>query len=160
MHGTRSNDLAHRLQRVVLRLNRAFRAQNVGAGASNADALLLAEIRHAPGLGVSDLASAEGVARSVMSERVKRLEAAGLLHVSVSRADKRRVGLTITQKGRALLAAITAQRRAFIAERLAQLSGVERQALIEAIDALEHIVRPRMDEVLKDKVTRKREGTR
>src|ERR1700689_51992 len=101
--GRTSNELAHRLQRLVLRLNRELRAQNAGSGASNADAVLLAEVRHAPGLGGSELAAMENVSRSGMSERVKRLEAAGLIAIDPTlHSDRRRIGLVITKAGRDL----------------------------------------------------------
>jgi DNA-binding MarR family transcriptional regulator len=132
------NDLAHQLQRLVLRLNRELRAHNAGAGASNADAMLLAEVRHSPGLGVSELAALENVARSVMSERVKRLEQAGLIDADPG-ADRRRVALTITEAGRDLLELITAKRRAWMAERLTALSPEEREAVQVAVTSLERI---------------------
>jgi DNA-binding MarR family transcriptional regulator len=136
----RAGDLAHRLQRLVLRLNRELRAQNAGSGASNADAVLLAEVRHAPGLGVSELAAIENVARSVMSERIKRLERAGLVATDPRpRSDRRRVGVVITEAGRTLLEAVTARRRAWMAERLTALSPDERAALDVAAAALERI---------------------
>jgi DNA-binding MarR family transcriptional regulator len=138
--GRASDELAHRLQRLVLRLNRELRAQNAGAGASNADAMLLAEVRHAPGLGVSELAAIEHVARSVMSERVKRLEQAGLIALDPRpQADRRRVGLVITEAGRDLLEAITIRRRAWMADRLATLSAPERAAVETAVASLERI---------------------
>jgi DNA-binding MarR family transcriptional regulator len=138
--GRSSNELAHRLQRLVLRLNRELRAQNAGSGASNADAMLLAEVRHAPGLGVSDLATIEHVARSVMSERVGRLERAGLIAVDPRpQRDRRRIGLVITQAGRELLEVITARRRAWMAERLTALSSEERRAVEVAVVSLERI---------------------
>ena len=137
-----SGDLAHRLQRLVSRLNRDLRTQSIGAGASGADAMLLAELRRCPGLGVSELASLENVARSVMSERVKRLEAAGLVACdSEIRADRRRIGLVITDAGRALLAIITTGRRAWMAERLAALSAEEQNAVQVAVASLERIMR-------------------
>jgi DNA-binding MarR family transcriptional regulator len=122
----------------VLRLNRELRAHNAGAGASNADAMLLAEVRHSPGLGVSELAAIESVARSVMSERVKRLEQAGLI-ASDPGADRRRIALTITEAGRDLLERITARRRAWMAERLTALSPEEREAVRVAVTSLERI---------------------
>jgi DNA-binding MarR family transcriptional regulator len=134
------HDLAHRLQRLVLGLNRELRSQNAGAGASNADALVLAEVRHSPGLGVSELAAVEGVARSVMSERLKRLQQAGLITPDPRpQPDRRRVGLVITEAGRTLLEAITAKRRAWMAGRLAGLSSEERQAVETAVASLERI---------------------
>ena len=134
------NDLAHQLQRLVLRLNRELRAHNAGAGASNADAMLLAEVRHSPGLGVSELAAIENVARSVMSERVKRLEQAGLIASDpAAQQDRRRVALVITDAGRDLLEVITAKRRAWMAERLTALSPEEREAVRVAVTSLERI---------------------
>jgi DNA-binding MarR family transcriptional regulator len=132
------DDLAHQLQRLVLRLGRELRAHNAGAGASNADAMLLAEVRHSPGLGVSELAAMENVARSVMSERVKRLEQAGLV-ASAPGADRRRIALTITEAGRDLLEHITARRRDWMAERLTALSPEERLAVQVAVTSLERI---------------------
>jgi DNA-binding MarR family transcriptional regulator len=138
--GRHSKDLAHRLQRLVLRLNRDLRAHNAGAGASNADAMLLAEVRHSPGLGASELAAMENVARSVMSERVKRLEQAGLIVCESSPLqDRRRVALTITDAGRALLEVITARRSAWMAERLTALAADEREAVQVAVTSLERI---------------------
>ena len=136
--GRTSNELAHRLQRLVLRLNRELRAQNAGSGASNADAVLLAEIRHAPGLGVSELAAIENVARSVMSERVKRLEAAGLICRAEAppQGDRRRVGLSVTAAGRKALTEIKALRRAWMNERVAHLSDADRRVLQDAVEIL------------------------
>jgi len=138
--GRRSNDLAHRLQRLVLRLNRELRAQNAGLGASNADAILLAEVRHAPGLGASELAAMENVARSVMSERIKRLEQAGLVAADPRpQRDRRRTGVVITEAGRELLDVVTARRRAWMAQRLTALSAEERLAVEAAVASLERI---------------------
>jgi DNA-binding MarR family transcriptional regulator len=135
------NDLAHQLQRLVLRLNRALRAQNAGSGASHADAMVLAEVRHRPGLGVSELAVFENVARSVMSERVKRLQAAGLIASDPGlHQDRRRIGLVITDEGRELLEMITMRRRNWMAERLAALSPDEREAVEVAVASLERII--------------------
>jgi DNA-binding MarR family transcriptional regulator len=139
-NGQGADDLAHRLQRLVLRLNRQLRAQNAGSGASNADAVLLAEVRHAPGLGVTELAAIDNVARSVMSERIKRLEQAGLVATDHRpQYDRRRVGVVITEAGRALLETVTARRRAWMAERLVSLSPAERLAVEVAVAALEGI---------------------
>ena len=136
----RRDDLAHQLQRLVFRLNRELRAQSAGAGASGADAMLLAELRRSPGAGVSELAAAENVARSVMSERVKRLEAAGLIARDPrSFKDRRRVGLTITDAGHRLLKLITERRRAWMADRLIALSAQERKAVRIAVESLERI---------------------
>jgi DNA-binding MarR family transcriptional regulator len=147
------NDLAHQLQRLVLRLNRELRAHNAGAGASNADAMLLAEVRHSPGLGVSELAAIENVSRSVMSERVKRLELAGLIASDPGvQPDRRRIALAITGAGRDLLEQITARRRAWMAERLTALSPEEREAVQVAVTSLERITGQARPKTLKSKL--------
>jgi DNA-binding MarR family transcriptional regulator len=134
----REEDLAHRLQRLVFRLNRELRVQSTAAGTSGADTLLLAEVRRRPGVGVSELSEHDNVARSVMSERVKRLEAAGLIaRDGLLHDDKRRIGLTITEAGHRVLDSITEQRRAWMVGRLAGLSLDEREAVSRAVEALE-----------------------
>lgn len=144
----RAADLAHRLQRLVFRLNRELRAESANVGVSAADALLLAEVRHRPGIGISELSVAEKVARSVMSERVKRLEAAGLLAADrASHEDRRRVGLSITEAGRELLAVITQERRQWVAGLLSMLSADERDCVRAAIEALERATRQRAEDV-------------
>ena len=153
--GVKGNpDLAHRLQRLVFRLNRELRAEGANVGVPAADALLLAEVRHRPGIGVSELAAMEKVARSVMSERVKRLEAAGLLATDrTGHRDRRRIGLSITEEGGELLEVITQERRRWVAGLLSVLSADEREAVRAAVDALERAgrergegVRPRPEE--------------
>jgi DNA-binding MarR family transcriptional regulator len=102
--------------------------------------MLLAELRRSPGAGVSELAAAENVARSMMSERVKRLEAAGLVARDPrSFTDRRRVGLMITAAGHRLLNLITERRRAWMADRLIALSAHERKAVRIAVESLERI---------------------
>jgi DNA-binding MarR family transcriptional regulator len=144
----RTTDLAHRLQRLVFRLNRELRAESANVGAPAADALLLAEVRHRPGIGVSELAAMEKVARSVMSERVKRLEAAGFLAADrSSHEDRRRIGLSITEAGRELLAVITQERRQWVAGLLSVLSADERDCVRAAVEALERATRQRGEDV-------------
>ena len=153
MDAKQSADLAHRFQRLVFRLNRELRAESAKAGIPVADALLLAEVRHRPGIGVSELAAVEKVARSVMSERVKRMEAAGFLAADrTSHEDRRRVGLSITETGRELLAVITQDRRQWVAGLLSDLSPYEHDCVRAAVDGLERVtqkrgegVRPRPD---------------
>jgi DNA-binding MarR family transcriptional regulator len=144
----RARDLAHRLQRLVFRLNRELRAESATVGVPAADALLLAEVRHRPGIGVSELAAMEKVARSVMSERVKRLETAGLLVADrTSHEDRRRIGLLITEAGRELLTVITQERRRWVASLLSVLSADERECVHAAVEALERATQQRGDDV-------------
>ncbi len=93
-----NSDLPGRLQKMVFRLNRKLRASASPAGVSASDAVLLASVLQTPGIGVSELALEENVGRSVMSERVKRLESAGLICRADAppQGDRRRVGLSVT----------------------------------------------------------------
>ncbi|THD63671.1 MarR family winged helix-turn-helix transcriptional regulator [Phenylobacterium sp.] len=134
------SDLAHRLQRLVIRLNRELRWESAEIGVSSADAMVLFDLRRHPGAGVSDLAGMGQVARSVISERVKRLEAAGLIaRDGVERADLRRVGLAVTAAGHAVLTRMARIRRDRIAARLAALSPDDRHAIENAVDALDRL---------------------
>lgn len=133
-------DLAHRLQRLVIRLNRELRWESAEIGVSSADAMVLFDLRRHPGSGVSDLAAMAQIARSVISERVKRLQAEGFIERdAAAHADKRRVGLVITAAGHAALQRMSKIRRDRIAERLAGLSAADRAAIEHAVDALDRL---------------------
>lgn len=133
-----NSDLPGQLQKVVFRLNRELRASASPAGVSASDAVLLASLLQSPGIGVSELALEENVGRSVMSERVKRLEAAGLICRADAppQGDRRRVGLSVTAAGRKALTEIKALRRAWMNERVAHLGDAERQTLQAAVEIL------------------------
>jgi DNA-binding MarR family transcriptional regulator len=133
-------DLAHRLQRLVVRLSRELRWESAEIGLSIADAMALFDLRRHPGYGVSDLARLAGVARSVISERLKRLEADGLVaRDAVLRADRRRIGFVVTPGGHAVLKHMARVRRNQVAARLASLTPAERDAIAKAVDALDRL---------------------
>jgi DNA-binding MarR family transcriptional regulator len=133
-------DLAGRLQRLVFRLNRELRSEFAELSISGADAMLLFDLRRRPGSGVTDLAAMNEVARSVMSERLKRLEAAGLVARDPgAHADRRRVGFVITPAGRGAMGRIVEERRSRMSARLAKLGEAEREAIRAAVSALEHL---------------------
>jgi DNA-binding MarR family transcriptional regulator len=134
------SDLAHRLQRLVVRLSRELRWESAEIGISAADAMALFDLRRHPGSGVSELARMAGVARSVISERLKRLAADGLVaRDEVARTDRRRVGFVVTPGGHAVLKYMARERRNQVAARLATLSPAERTAIENAVDALERL---------------------
>jgi len=133
-------DLAHRLQRLVIRLHRELRWESAEIGVSSADAMVLFDLRRHPGAGVSDLAQMAQIARSVISERVKRLQAQGFIERdAVARTDRRRVGLAVTAAGHEALQAMSRIRRDRIAARLASLSEADRAAIEHAVDALDRL---------------------
>lgn len=148
-------DIAHRLQRLVIRLSRELRWEGAEIGVSSADAMVLFDLRRHPGSGVNELAAMAQVARSVISKRVKRLEACDLIERDmVARADKRRVGLVVTARGHGVLKRIARARRDRIAARLATLSDEERRAIEHAVDALDRLPKWRSAQELDADVAR------
>jgi DNA-binding MarR family transcriptional regulator len=134
------SDVAGRLQRLVFRLNRELRSEIAGLGVSGSDAAVLFDLRRRPGIGVSDLAAMSEVGRSVMSERIKRLEALGLVaRDPMLPADRRRVGLRVTAAGVAAMVRIARDRRGRLAARLERLDEDQRRAIEAAISALERL---------------------
>ena len=135
-------DLAHRLQRLVVRLARELRWESAEIGLSSADAMLLFDLRRHPGSGVSDLARKAQIARSVISERLKRLEADGLVaRGGADGADRRRIAFVVTAGGHAALKHMSRVRRNQVAVRLAALTPGEREAIANAVDALDRLPR-------------------
>jgi DNA-binding MarR family transcriptional regulator len=133
-------DVAGRLQRLVFRLNRELRSEIAELGVTGSDAAVLFDLRRRPGCGVSELAAMSEVGRSVMSERIKRLEALGLVARDARpRPDRRRVGLMVTPAGIAVMIRIAKDRRARLAVRLERLDGAQRHAIEAAISALERL---------------------
>lgn len=148
-------ELGQALQRLVYRLSRELRAHSAGGGVSGADALSLYEVRRRPGIGVTDLAAIEKVNRSVMSERVARLEAAGLVERRASPdGDRRRFGLVVSELGRQTLRQVSGQRRDWMADRLASLAPEERAAVHVAVRSLERLLRqaPEQDDRTREEI--------
>lgn len=129
--------LADELRGALLRASRQLRREAQKAGVSALDAQLLGILKKNPGLGVSDLADREQMARPSMSGHVKRLEAAGwVARAEADVEDRRRVGLTLTAKGAKALEAIRRRRNDWLAERLSGMPPGARQALEHAIGPL------------------------
>lgn len=139
------DDLADRLAVAVLRLSRKLRREAQRAGASALDVMLLATLKHQPGMGVSELADREQMSRPAMIEHLRRLEAAGWIvrQETPADGDRRRVGLEITDSGEAALAAIRRERAEWLARRLEGLSDADLAALEAVIEPLNHVVEAR-----------------
>lgn len=130
-------DLADALRPALLRASRQLRREAQKAGVSALDAQLLGILKKHPGLGVSELADREQMARPSMSGHIKRLEAAGwIVRAEADAEDRRRVGLTLTPAGVRALEAIRRRRNDWLAERLARLTPEARQILEGAIAPL------------------------
>src|SRR5690242_9976090 len=106
-------EVADRLRRTLLRLGRELRQEKI-AGVSPHQVGLLVAIKYAPGVTVGQLAAEERVSTAAMSKRVSRLERNGLVARTQSEADRRCVGLTLTEDGQRTLRPVRSRRTALL----------------------------------------------
>ena len=131
--------VADRLRPTLLQLARELRREKI-AGVSPHQVGLLVSIKYAPSITVGDLAAEERVSTAAMSKRVSRLERDGLVTRTQSEADRRCVGLTLTDEGQRTLRRVRSRRTAWLASRLDTLSPGELAAVGAAVDALGHLL--------------------
>jgi len=131
--------VADRLRPTLLHLSRELRRERI-AGVSPHQVSLLSLIKYAPGVTVGQLAAEERVSTAAMSKRVSRLERDGLVARTPSEADRRRVGLTLTDEGQRTLRRVRSRRTAWLASQLGALSPEELAALSAAVDSLGRLV--------------------
>jgi DNA-binding MarR family transcriptional regulator len=129
-------ELANELRPVLLQLNRHLKRELAPLGITAGQAALLHVIRTQPGIGVRALAAHEGVSTPAMSGYIDRLEAAGLVGRVRSEADRRRVGLTVTEAGVRALRSARSRRTAWLASGLKRLSDEQRAAVAAAVEPL------------------------
>lgn len=131
--------VADRLRPTLLRLGRELRREKIG-GVSPHQVSLLVSIKYAPGVTVGELAADERVSTAAMSKRVSRLERDGLVARTQCEADRRCVGLTLTDEGQRTLRRVRSRRTAWLASRLAALSPAELASIAAAADPLARLV--------------------
>ena len=122
-------------------MGRELRRETRALGASPEQVALLVSIKYAPGIGIRELAARERVSPPAMTKHVDRLERDGLVTRTPSAADKRRVGLTLTDEGQRLLRRVRSRRTAWLAQRLAKLDAAELSAIEAAIGPLSRLLR-------------------
>jgi len=132
--------VADRLRPTLLRLGGELRREKI-AGVSPQQVALLVAIKYAPGITVGELASDERVSTAAMSKRVSRLERDGLVARAQSEADRRRIGLTLTDEGQRTLRRVRSRRTAWLASRLESLAPAELAALAAAAEPLAQLLR-------------------
>jgi DNA-binding MarR family transcriptional regulator len=132
-------EVADRFRPTLLHLARELRREKIG-GVSPHQVTLLVSIKYAPGVTVGELAAEERVSTAAMSKRISRLERDGLVARTPSDADRRRVGLTLTDEGQRVLRRVRSRRTAWLASRLGTLSREELTAVGAAADALARLL--------------------
>src|SRR5262249_3260693 len=116
--------VADSLRPTLLRLARELRQERI-AGVSPHQVALLISIKYTPGVTVSQLAAEERVSTAAMSKRVSRLQRDGLVARTKSEADRRCIGLTLTEDGQRTLRRVRSRRTAYLASRLGDLTPSE-----------------------------------
>jgi DNA-binding MarR family transcriptional regulator len=132
--------VADALRPVLLQIGRELRREARAVGVSPEQTALLAAIKHAPGIGVRELAAAERISPPALTKHVDRLERDGLVARAASDSDRRRVGLTLTDDGQRLLRRVRSRRTAWLALRLRGLAPHELDAVANAIEPLSRLV--------------------
>src|SRR4051794_9141888 len=131
--------VADSLRPTLLRLGRELRREKI-AGVSPQQVGLLVAIKYAPGVTVGELAVEERVSTAAMSKRVSRLERDGLVARTQSDADRRRIGLPLTDEGQRPPRRVRSRRTAWLASRLSALSPAELAAVGAAAGPLERLL--------------------
>jgi DNA-binding MarR family transcriptional regulator len=131
--------VADSLRPTLLRLGRELRREKI-AGVSPHQVSLLVAIKYAPGVTVGELATDERVSTAAMSKRVSRLERDGFVARTQSDADRRRIGLTLTDEGQRTLRRVRSRRTAWLASRLNALSPAELAAVGAAAGPLARLL--------------------
>jgi DNA-binding MarR family transcriptional regulator len=142
MQSVGDTDLAGALDARLAALWRTLGRGGYG-GLSRTAAAVLANLRHNGPQRIGDLAAAEAVAQPSMTALVTRLANAVLVQRIPDPDDARAVRVKLTADGNACLDEIRAGRAALIANRLAQLTPEQRQALEAALPALDSLVSQR-----------------
>ena len=131
--------VADSLRPTLLRLARELRREKI-AGVSPHQVGLLVAIKYTPGITVGELAAEERVSTAAMSKRVSRLERDGLVARTKSEADRRCIGLTLTEDGQRTLRRVRSRRTAYLASRLGALTPAELAAVGAAAEPLARLL--------------------
>ena len=133
--------IADRLRPVLLQVGRELRREARQVGVSPEQVAVLVAIKYTPGIGVRELAAHERVTPPALSNRIDRLERDGLVSRTPDTADRRRVGLSLTDEGQRVLRRVRSRRTAWLATRLRGLSPEELDAVESAIEPLSRLLR-------------------
>lgn len=136
---TTETGLAADLLSVVARLNR-LATQRVKLELPYAQARLLSTIEDQDAARISDLAAMDHCSQPTMTTQVRRLEDSGLVSRITDPADARAVLISITDRGRHVLARVRVDRGAIIDPYLERLPGNDRDSLVDAVRVMRRIL--------------------
>ncbi len=99
---------------------------------------VLAALKHSSST-LSALAEREQVRPPSITRVAASLEGLGLVERVVDPSDRRQVIVSLTDRGRDLLAQMRSRRTAWLSRRLAELDPAERQILAQAAEILQRV---------------------
>jgi len=131
-----SSSVLDDLRRIVRVLRESSRAAEQHLGVSGAQLFVLRSLADVPSLSLNELATRTRTHQSTVSVVVKRLVESGLVVRETSEVDARRLELSLSRRGRALLerAPLAAQDR--LIRGIERLSAAERRALSVSLRGL------------------------
>ena len=132
-------ELANSLRPVLLRLTRELRREIHSLGVTGGQVALLVAIKYSPGIGVRELAAQERMSPAAISKAVTKLEQLGLVE-RAQLEDKRRVSLTVSEKGHHVLRSVRTRRTIWLADRLKGLTPDELRKVEAALEPLEKLL--------------------
>ncbi|MGY0232811.1 MarR family winged helix-turn-helix transcriptional regulator [Longispora urticae] len=133
--------LAASLRQSIMRLNRSLRRARPISELTPSQLSALTSLDLAGALTPRELADTERVQPPTMTKVIAKLEERGLVQRTPHPTDGRQVILATTETARSLLGDNQRARDAWLAERLAELTAEEREALSKAAELLERIAR-------------------
>jgi DNA-binding MarR family transcriptional regulator len=136
----RTDDLAARWHSIAIHLLRAVRREDAVSGLTGPRLSALSVIVFGGPVTLSGLAAAEQVRPPTMTRLVDALEAEGLVRRVADKADRRRVRLRATARGRSMLLAGRERRVSRIAVPMAALSADDRRVLDRAATIMAGVI--------------------
>lgn len=125
-------ELAGQLRSVVTRLTRHIKKQNVRTDFSNSEILTMALLDQYGKMLPSDLAEMERVSKQAISQIINRLFESGCVQREITATDKRKVVISLTEKGSASLAETRRIKEEWLAKAMSEVFSDEELALIRA----------------------------
>jgi DNA-binding MarR family transcriptional regulator len=140
--GPTREDAAELVVAVVPRLMRQIRAvaRSAATGLSVPQFRALRHVGRHPGDGLTPLAEHLGVSLPAASALVGRLVAAGLVTRNVDPAERRRITIELTARGRERMAASSAAVNAWWQEQLGSLSAAQLQSIVDGFLLVETVL--------------------
>ncbi|WP_408640310.1 MarR family winged helix-turn-helix transcriptional regulator [Saccharomonospora halophila] len=131
--------LASRLRLAVVRLNRRLRAQRGSQDLSLTQISALSTLHKCGAMTPGQLAAREGVRPPSMTRVITALEEISFVRRSPHPTDGRQAIVALTDTGLDYVHATISRREAWLDERLAELSGEEREVLSRAAEIIDRM---------------------